>query len=114
MKTLLTLAQLMTPIEELPPNSPPLQLEQPAYCGPLSEINNELNTVYEEVPSIIWGEDGTVRKGIFYFNKKKQTVTIVLAYPNGVGCIISSGKVRYNSMLEESSDDVKSEKGKQL
>ena len=72
MKTLLTLAQLMTPMEGLPPNSP--QLEQPAYCGPLSEINNELNTVYEEVPSIIWGEDGTVRKGIFYFNKKKQTV----------------------------------------
>ena len=114
MKTLLTLAQLMTPIEELPPNSPPLQLEQPAYCGPLSEINNELNTVYEEVPSIIWGEDGTVRKGIFYFNKKKQTVTIVLAYPNGVGCIISSGKVKYNSMLEETSDDVKGEKGQQL
>ena len=112
MKTLLTLAQLMTPMEELPPNSP--QLEQPAYCGPLSEINNELNTVYEEVPSIIWGEDGTVRKGIFYFNKKKQTVTIVLAYPNGVGCIISSGKVKYNSMLEETSDDVKSEKGQQL
>jgi len=112
MKTLLTLAQLMTPMEELPPNSP--QLEQPAYCGPLSEINNELNTVYEEVPSIIWGEDGTVRKGIFYFNKKKQTVTIVLAYPNGVGCIISSGKVKYNSMLEETSDDVKGEKGQQL
>lgn len=112
MKTLLTLAQLMTPMEELPPNSP--QLEQPAYCGPLSEINNELNTVYEEVPSIIWGEDGTVRKGIFYFNKKKQTVTIVLAYPNGVGCVISSGKVKYNSMLEETSDDVKSEKGQQL
>ena len=114
MKTLLTLAQLMTPIEELPPNSPPLQLEQPAYCGPLSEINNELNTVYEEVPSIIWGEDGTVRNGIFYFNEKKQTVTIVLAYPNGVGCIISSGKVKYNSMLEETSDDVKGEKGQQL
>ena len=112
MKTLLTLAQLMTPMEELPPNSP--QLEQPAYCGSLSEINNELNTVYEEVPSIIWGEDGTVRKGIFYFNEEKQTITIVLAYPSGVGCIISSGRVKYNSLSEESSDDVKSEKGKQL
>lgn len=111
MKTLLTLIQLMTP-QELPPNAG--MLDQPAVCGPLSDIHKELNNVYEEVPSIIWGEDGTVRKGIFYLNKEKQTITIVLAYPSGVGCIISSGKIKYNSLSEESSDNVKSEKGQQL
>ena len=51
MKTLLTLIQLMAP-QELPPSST-FQLDQPAYCGPLSEIDEELNKVYEEVPSII-------------------------------------------------------------
>ena len=112
MKTLLTLIQLMAP-QELPPSST-FQLDQPAYCGPLSEINEELNKVYEEVPSIIWGEDGTVRKGILYFNEKQQTVTIVLAYPSGVGCIISSGKIKYNSLSEEKPDNVKSEKGQLL
>lgn len=111
MKTLLTLAQLMAP-QELPPNVG--LLEQQALCGPLVAIHEQLNNKYQEVPGILWDEDETVRKGIVYFNRETQTITLVLTYPSGVGCIISSGKIKYNAMPKESSDNVKSGKGQPL
>jgi len=112
MKTLLTLIQLMNP-PELPPNAG--MLDQPAVCGPLSAIHEELNNVYEEVPSLVWGEDETVRKGIVYFSEKNQTMTVVIAYPStGVGCVFSSGKIKYNKMSDEKHDNAKSEKGQLL
>ena len=104
MKTLLTLAQMLIPMEDLPPNSN--AFSRPALCAPLNSIHEQLNKIHSEKPILLWnGEENDPRQGILYYNKKSKSVTFVLALPNDQGCVVSSGKAIWESESDEENDE---------
>ena len=113
MKTLLTLAHLMMISgNELPESG---FLPQPSLCAPLSIVHEALNKKHGESPVMIWdgSEDNDPRQGILYRNNETKSVTLVLLFPDGKGCVVSSGKVIWKQPDENGDGSSENTKGQQ-